>query len=78
MAIIVGLVILGGIKSIATTTAAIVPFMCGIYMAAGLIVILTNIGQLGEAFGLIFKGAFDDRACDRDGGDLQRTWTGRG
>ncbi|MEJ6718179.1 MAG: alanine/glycine:cation symporter family protein [Akkermansiaceae bacterium] len=62
MAIIVGLVILGGIKSIATTTAAIVPFMCGIYMAAGLIVILTNIGQLGEAFGLIFKGAFDPTA----------------
>ncbi len=58
LAIIVGLVIIGGIKSIATTTAAIVPLMCGIYMAAGLVVILTNIGQLGEAFGLIIKGAF--------------------
>jgi alanine or glycine:cation symporter, AGCS family len=58
LAILVGLVIIGGIKSIATTTAFIVPFMCGIYMLTGLIVIITNIGQLGEALGLIFKGAF--------------------
>ena len=59
---IVGLVIIGGIKSIATTTAAIVPFMCGIYMLAGLIVIVSNIGQLGNAFGLILDGAFNGTA----------------
>jgi len=58
MAIAVGLVIIGGIKSIATVTATLVPFMCGIYMVAGLVVIFTNFGQIGEAFGLIFKGAF--------------------
>lgn len=54
----VGLVIIGGIKSIASVTAALVPFMCGIYMLAGLFVIAVNFGQVGEAFGLIFKGAF--------------------
>ncbi len=58
LAIAVGLVIIGGIKSIATTTAALVPFMCGIYMLAGFIVIFSNLGQVGEAFFLIFQGAF--------------------
>ena len=62
LAVIVGLVILGGIKSIATTTAAIVPFMCGIYMVTGLIVIISNIGQLGNAFGMIIEGAFNSTA----------------
>lgn len=54
----VGLVIIGGIKSIASVTAALVPFMCGIYMLAGLFVIFVNFGEIGTAFGLIFKGAF--------------------
>jgi len=58
LAITVGLVIIGGIKSIATTTARLVPFMCGIYMLAAIIVILGNIGQLGSAFSQIFHGAF--------------------
>lgn len=62
LAVIVGLVILGGIKSIATTTAAIVPFMCGIYMVTGLIVIISNIGELGSAFGMILEGAFNPTA----------------
>ena len=58
MAVAVGLVIIGGIKSIATTTAMLVPFMCSIYMIAGVIVIFGNIGQLGTAIGMIFEGAF--------------------
>ena len=58
MGILVGLVIIGGIKSIASVTAALVPFMCGIYMLAGLFVILVNFGQIGTAIGLIFSGAF--------------------
>ncbi|MGJ8694844.1 MAG: alanine/glycine:cation symporter family protein [Verrucomicrobiaceae bacterium] len=62
LAIVVGLVIIGGIKSIATTTAKVVPFMCGIYMIAGIVVILGNISHLGEAFSLIFKGAFSEAA----------------
>ncbi len=58
MAIAVGLVIIGGIKSIATTTAMLVPFMCGTYMFAGLVVILVNFSEVGNAFTLIFQGAF--------------------
>lgn len=54
----VGMVIIGGIKSIASVTAALVPFMCGIYMLAGLFVIAVNFGQIGTAFSLIFEGAF--------------------
>lgn len=63
MGVSVGLVIIGGIKSIASVTAALVPFMCGIYMLAGFVVILTNLGQLGGAFGEIFQGAFDGSAA---------------
>ena len=62
LAVIVGLVIIGGIKSIATTTAAIVPFMCGIYMITGLVVILGNIQELGSAFRMIIQGAFNPTA----------------
>jgi AGCS family alanine or glycine:cation symporter len=58
MAVAVGLVIIGGIKSIASVTATLVPFMCGIYMLAGLFVILVNFGQIGVALGVIFEGAF--------------------
>lgn len=58
LGVTVGLVIIGGIKSIATVTATLVPFMCGIYMLAGLFVIAVNIGEVGTAIGVIFKGAF--------------------
>ncbi|MBT7214669.1 MAG: alanine:cation symporter family protein [Verrucomicrobia bacterium] len=58
MAVAVGLVIIGGIKSIASVTATLVPFMCGIYMLAGLFVIFVNFGQIGVALGVIFEGAF--------------------
>lgn len=62
MAIIVGLVILGGIKSIAKVTEKIVPFMAAIYVVACLIIIFGNIGFVDDAFGLIFKGAFSPDA----------------
>ena len=58
MAVAVGLVIIGGIKSIASVTATLVPFMCGIYMLAGLFVIFVNFGQIGDALSVIFEGAF--------------------
>ncbi len=58
MAVFVGIVILGGIKRIASVTEKIVPFMVGIYFVAALIVILMSIKQLPEAVGLIINGAF--------------------
>lgn len=58
MAAIVGVVIIGGIKSIARVTAKIVPFMAILYVGTALIVILMNLGQIGWAFGQIIGGAF--------------------
>lgn len=58
LAILVGVVILGGIQSIAKVTEKIVPFMAGLYVLAALIIVFKNIGNIGEAFGLIIGGAF--------------------
>lgn len=58
MAIIVGIVIIGGIKSIAKVTEKIVPLMAIIYVTAGLIIIISNISMVGDAFAQIFIGAF--------------------
>lgn len=58
MAGIVGVVIIGGIKSIARVTEKIVPAMAIIYVGAALIIILLNIGSLPAAFSAIFTGAF--------------------
>lgn len=58
MAIAVGIVIIGGIKRIGDVAGRIVPFMCGLYILAGLYVILTNLGQIPSLFGLIFEEAF--------------------
>ncbi len=58
MAVLVAIVILGGIKRIASVTEKVVPFMVGVYFIAAIIVILMSIGQLPAAFGMIFDGAF--------------------
>lgn len=58
IAIFVGIVVIGGIKSIANVTEKIVPFMAVLYVLAALIIIGVNITGIGEALGLIFKGAF--------------------
>ncbi len=58
LAILVALVILGGIKSIARVTDKIVPLMVGIYVSFAGIIILMNIENLGHAFSSIFEGAF--------------------
>ena len=58
MAILVGIVIIGGIKKIAKVTDKIVPFMVVIYVAASLFVIIANYTMIGDAFVQIFNGAF--------------------
>jgi AGCS family alanine or glycine:cation symporter len=62
MAILVGAVILGGIKRIGAATSKIVPAMCGLYIVASLLVILVNITKLPEAIGLMFSMAFNKNA----------------
>jgi AGCS family alanine or glycine:cation symporter len=58
MAILVGLVIVGGIKSIARVTDKIVPGMVAVYCIFALIIIVANISNLGSAFAQIWNGAF--------------------
>lgn len=58
MAILVAVVIIGGIKRIAKVTEKIVPFMAGIYVLAALIILGANFSHIDDAFGLIFEGAF--------------------
>ncbi|MBN2780354.1 MAG: alanine:cation symporter family protein [Candidatus Marinimicrobia bacterium] len=58
VAVLVGAVILGGIKSIGKVAAKIVPFMCVFYIGAGLIIIFKNFNMIPEAFREIFYYAF--------------------
>ncbi|MCF6230176.1 MAG: alanine:cation symporter family protein [Gammaproteobacteria bacterium] len=62
MMVLVGAVIIGGIKRIAHVTEAIVPAMCGIYVAACLWVILSNMSEIPAAFSAIITGAFSPEA----------------
>jgi AGCS family alanine or glycine:cation symporter len=62
MAILVGIVIIGGIKRIAKITEKIVPLMAVIYLVAALIIIVMNITDVPEAVGQIFSGAFTPAA----------------
>jgi alanine or glycine:cation symporter, AGCS family len=62
LAILVAVVILGGIKSIARVTEKIVPLMCGFYVLVALIIILMNFTRIGEVLWLIFDGAFNPDA----------------
>lgn len=51
-------VIIGGIKSIATVTERIVPFMGLLYVLSAIVILLINYDQIGWAFGQIYAGAF--------------------
>ncbi|HHM21571.1 MAG TPA: alanine:cation symporter family protein [Bacteroidetes bacterium] len=62
LAVVVGFVIIGGIKRIASVTEKIVPFMAVIYVVACLIVIFGNFSYIDDAFGLIFTQAFTPEA----------------
>jgi AGCS family alanine or glycine:cation symporter len=61
-AILVGVVIIGGIKSIANVTGRIVPLMATIYVIAALAVIILNIQNIGGALSAIVEGAFNPAA----------------
>ena len=60
--LLAGLVIVGGLKRIAAVTERLVPFMAIIYVIGALVVCFVNIGQIGNVFASIFKGAFGMRA----------------
>ena len=61
--LLVAAVVFGGIKSISKVAEKIVPFMAIIYIVLTLIIIIANIGNLGNALAQIFKGAFTGSAA---------------
>ena len=62
LAALVGFVIIGGIKSIASVTEKIVPFMAAIYVGAAAVIILVNISDVGFVISQIINGAFTPAA----------------
>lgn len=62
IAIIVGFVIIGGIKRIASVTEKIVPFMAVLYIGACLVVIFSNYTYIDDALSMIVTEAFNPRA----------------
>jgi len=60
--VIAGLVIVGGLKRIASVTEKLVPFMAVIYLIGAITVLVVNFSQVGAVFGAIIKGAFGLKA----------------
>jgi len=58
MAVLVGIVILGGIRRIASVTEKIVPIMAAVYVGAALLIIFMKIEHVPAAMSAIFSGAF--------------------
>lgn len=63
IAIVVGIVIIGGIKRIAKVTEKVVPLMAVIYIVACLVIIFSNISYIDDAIGLIISEAFAPSAA---------------
>ncbi len=61
--VLVGLVILGGIKRIAATAEKLVPIMTVLYILGALIIIVVNIAMIPSALGQIFYYAFNPIAA---------------
>ena len=62
LAILVGVIIIGGIKRIASVTEKVVPFMAVLYIIACLYIILSNYSLIDDAIGLIITEAFNPKA----------------
>lgn len=62
LAIVVGLIIIGGIKRIASVTEKVVPFMALLYVAACLYIIFGNFSLIDDAISLIVTEAFNPTA----------------
>jgi len=63
LAVITGLVIIGGIKSIAKVTGLLVPFMVVFYILGSLVVIVLYFGKIPQVFGMVFRQAFTPTAA---------------
>ena len=63
VAVLVGLVVIGGIKRIASVSERVIPLMVVLYVGFSLILIIANIDKIPEAFVVIIEGAFGLRAA---------------
>ena len=63
VAVLVGFVIIGGIRRIAEVAGKLVPVMIVLYVGASLLVIIINVAEVPKAVGLIFKHAFAPAAA---------------
>ena len=63
VAILAGVVILGGVKVISRVTAGFVPVMIAVYMVGALIILAINVNELPAAFATIFTDAFSGTAA---------------
>lgn len=59
LAVLVGLVIFGGVSRIGGLSSVLVPIMAAAYIIFGLVCLIMNIGQIGSVFAAIFKDAFN-------------------
>lgn len=62
-AVLLTIVVAGGLKRVGDFASKAVPFMCILYMVFALIIVIKNVGQLPHVFGLIFKHAFTATAA---------------
>lgn len=63
MMVLVGLVLMGGIKRIGDVAGKLVPMMATFYIACGVAVLIVNAAEIPAAFGLIFESAFTGTAA---------------
>jgi AGCS family alanine or glycine:cation symporter len=63
LAFVAGLVIIGGIRRIGRVAAALVPAMCAVYLATGLIILALHASEVPAAFGTIIAQAFNPDAA---------------
>lgn len=60
--VLIGVVVMGGLKRVAVVTEKLVPFMAITYIVGALVVVCVNLSMVPAAFGAIFKGAFAAKA----------------
>lgn len=62
LAVLLGSIIMGGVKRIANFATLVVPVMAVVYIIFAIIILLVNFDQIPHVFGVIFKSAFDKEA----------------
>ena len=63
LTIVVGVVIIGGVKRIATVNEKLVPVMAVFFIVACVVALVCNLGKIPDAFALIFKEAFNFKSA---------------